>query len=135
MRLFVCRGGGGGGGFSPVFKSPTQTTAPLAFHTHTAREIATLPQPGSSAAAAPLFGSAFNSSAEPDVPSPRHLTGGGGAGGPLPVALVLIDRSLDLATPCGASDQFWDGAPTLLQRRPAARAPQHAQRGRWALHR
>jgi hypothetical protein len=109
--------------FEPV--SPTEST-PTA-----AREISTLPQPGA-AFTAPLFGLD-----DPSLTSPHHPSGAGAAagGGPLPVALVLIDRSLDLATPCSASDHFLDGTVSLLQRRPPAPAPPHAAPGRWAEHR
>lgn len=52
------------------------------------------------------------------------------------MALVIIDRSLDLATPISHQDHFLDGAAALLQRRPAAAAPQHVKgQGRWAFHR
>ena len=94
-----------------------------------AREVASLPQ----APAAAVGGGGGGGMGEGF--SPRHAGAGGGSGGGLvPAALILIDRSLDLAAPCGHSDHFLDAAPALLLRRPPAPPPPHA-RGAWAAHR
>jgi hypothetical protein len=116
-----------GGGLQETYCSLQTPSKPP--QSDAAREISTLPQPTAAALGdhAPL--------------SPRHsgVLGGLGpaaGGGALPVALVLIDRGLDLATPCSHSDHFWDAVPALLRRRPAAPPPPAcAAPGAWALHR
>jgi hypothetical protein len=81
-----------------------------------AKELATLPQAGQRSGVGPLQDSGTD--------SPRADIGTGGSGGS--IGLVLVDRSLDLATPCMHSEHVLDLVFSCLQGQvaaPVAQAP------------
>jgi hypothetical protein len=81
-----------------------------------AKELATLPQAGSRSGLGQQQQGLDSSSDSPRAESgaaAAAATGGGGAGG---IGLVLIDRSLDLATPCMHSEHVLDVVLSCLER-------------------
>jgi hypothetical protein len=79
-----------------------------------ARELAALPQQGyrPGSAAADLAGA--------DSGTPTAAGGGGGGAASSSIGLVLIDRCLDLATPCMHAEHVLDGVFASLPRADAA---------------
>lgn len=86
-----------------------------------AKELATLPQAGQRSGLGPMQDSSTDS---PRADMGAGAAGGGGGG----IGLVLVDRSLDLATPCMHSDHVLD-LVLSCSKSPAGSAGGHAAAG------
>jgi len=83
-----------------------------------AKELATLPQAGTRGGLIPGQDSSTDSPRAEGMGAAGGGGGGGGAGGG--IGLVLVDRSLDLATPCMHSEHVLDLMLSCLDDTPAA---------------